>query len=177
MRTLLLKLGLIWCVAFAATAGLQAQDAETTAAAGSHDERIKKLLDEAELKYDIDEDGDFKLLFEYDDGRSQIVFINSQTESYQGMEIREIWAVGYVTPESTEGNEKVPSDVCENLIRANAKLKLGAWQVQTMGEKEVGVFRAMITAEASRDVVVDTLRLVGISADEKEAELLKNDEL
>ena len=155
------------------TAAIIAQD-ESAEEKATHDVRIKKLLDQTELNFEIDGDGDFKLLFEYDDGRSHIVFINSKTETYQGMEIREVWAVGYVPPDNAG---TVPSDVGDNLIRANAATKLGAWQIQKMGDKEVGVFRAMIAAEANKEIVLDTLRLVGISADEKEAELLKTDDL
>jgi hypothetical protein len=91
------------------------------------------------------------------------------------MEIREIWAVGYVPPE--DADSKVPSEISENLIRANARIKLGAWQVQKMGDKEIGVFRAMIPADAEKQLLLDTLRLVGITADDKEAELLKSDDL
>ena len=174
MKSLSSTLIVALIVSFQTAATGFAQIGENAEEVANHDARIKKLLDQTELKYEIDEDGDFKLLFEYDDGRSHIVFINSQTESYQGLEIREIWAVGYVPPE--EG-ESVPANISENLIRANAQIKLGAWQVQKLGEKEVGVFRAMIAADAGKEVVLDTLRLVGISADEKEAELLSSDDL
>ena len=159
---------LLMCVCFQES--LVGQESETP----EHDARVKTLLDETDLKYEIDKDGDFKLLFEYDDGRSHIVFVNSGTESYQGMEIREVWAVGYVPPED---GDKVESKICENLIRANATSKIGAWQVQKMGDKEVAVFRAMIPAASDQQTLTDTLKLVGISADEKESELLKSDDL
>lgn len=151
-----------------------AQENAAVAAVAEHDARIRERLEQTDLKFEIDGDGDFKLLFEYDDGRSQIVFINSQTETYEDLEIREIWAVGYV-PDKEDG--KVPSDVSANLIRANSQIKMGAWQVQKLGGKEVGVFRATISADADKETILDTLRLVGISADEKEAELLGSDEL
>ena len=139
-----------------------------------HDSRVKDLLDGTDLKYEIDSDGDFKLLYEYDDGRSHIVFVNSKTESYGGMEIREIWSVGYMTPDE---KATVPASVSENLVRANSLAKMGAWQVQKMDDKEVGVFRAMVPANAGKDIVLDTMKLVGITADEKESELLSSDDL
>lgn len=168
MKTLLLLLS-VTCVALTSPCqNLHAQGQ------GEFDSRIKELLDQTSLKYEIDEDGDFKLLYEYDDGRSHVVFINSATETYGGMEIREIWAVGYMPPE--EG-DRVPSEVSDNLIRANALTKMGAWQIQKMDDQEVGVFRAMVSASANEAVIVDTLKLVGITADEKEAELLGSDDL
>ena len=143
-------------------------------AVADHDERVRERLDQTELKYEIDEDGDFKLLFEYDDGRSQIVFVNSKTVNYQDLEIREVWAVGFVPAKK---GSKVPADVCENLIRSNAEIKMGAWQVQKLSGNEVGVFRAMVDANADKDFILNALQLVGISADEKEAELLGSDDL
>jgi len=151
-----------------------AQENTAAAAVAEHDARVRERLEQTDLKFEIDEDGDFKLLFEYDDDRSQIVFINSETETYEDLEIREIWAVGYVPDEE---NGKVPADVSANLIRANSQIKMGAWQVQKLGDKEVGVFRATISANADKETILDTLRLVGISADEKEAELLGSDDL
>lgn len=151
-----------------------AQENAAAEAVAEHDARVRERLEQTDLKFEIDEDGDFKLLFEYDDDRSQIVFINSQTETYEDLEIREIWAVGYV-PDEEDG--KVPADVSANLIRANSQIKMGAWQVQKLGDKEVGVFRATISANADKETILDTLRLVGISADEKEAELLGSDDL
>ncbi len=138
------------------------------------DSRIKNLLDQTSLKYEVDSDGDFKLLYEYDDGRSHIVFVNSKTETYGGMEIREIWSVGYMTPDD---GDSVSGKVSENLIRANSRAKLGAWQIQKMDGKEVGVFRAMVPADAGQDIILDTMKLVGITADEKESELLNSDDL
>ena len=137
-----------------------------------YDQRVKKVLDTTDLKYEIDSDGDFKLIFEYDDGRSHIVFINSNTETYQNMEIREIWAVGYVAESGT-----ISAPIALNLIRANSTIKLGAWQVHKMGDREVASFRAMISANSNAETITDVLRLVGISADEKEAELTGTDDL
>ena len=165
------------CVTVATVILLSCSTAKLSAQFGDskpeHDDRVKQLLDKTELKYEIDKDGDFKLLFEFEDGRSQIVFVNSNTETYQGLEIREVWAVGY---QPAEG-DKVDAAVSEHLIRANAQLKLGAWQVQKLGDQEVGVFRAMISAESGKDVLVDTMRLVGVTSDEKESELLGSDDL
>ena len=139
-----------------------------------HDVGVQSLLDEAGLNYEIDGDGDFKLTFEYDDGRSHVVFVNSRVETWQKNRLREVWAVGWAPAEDVT---KLPADVAANLIRANAKMKLGAWQVTKIGGREVAVFRVVIPADASGQMVKDSLRLVGSVADEMEAELLKSDDL
>ena len=59
------------------------------------DLRVQSALDDAGLKYTIDDDGDFRLLFGQEDDRSQLVWINSNTEEYGNMELREVWGIGY----------------------------------------------------------------------------------
>ena len=45
-----------------------------------------------EYHYTITNDGDIKLICQISDERTQVVFINSQTQNYQEMEIREIFS-------------------------------------------------------------------------------------
>ncbi len=59
---------------------------------GNPDPRVEKALKKLGLKYEVDKDGDFKLVFSVEDDRTQVVFINSTTETLGKMEIREIWS-------------------------------------------------------------------------------------
>lgn len=56
-----------------------------------YDHRVEKNLKELEYKYTILKDGAFKLVFNLDDNRSQVVFIESNSENYRNFEVREIW--------------------------------------------------------------------------------------
>ena len=49
------------------------------------DSRVEKALKKLGLKYEVDEDGDFKLVFAVEDNRST-------TETLGKMEIREVWS-------------------------------------------------------------------------------------
>jgi hypothetical protein len=60
--------------------------------AGEPDQRVEKALKKLGLKYTVDKDGDFKLIFTTEGDRTQVVFINSGTETLRKMEIREIWS-------------------------------------------------------------------------------------
>jgi len=52
------------------------------------DSRVQALLEELELKYDIDSDGDFRVGFQLENGRSQLGFIRSETTQFGKFDIR-----------------------------------------------------------------------------------------
>ncbi|HOM16055.1 MAG TPA: hypothetical protein PLQ00_01935, partial [Thermoguttaceae bacterium] len=59
------------------------------------DQRVEKLLQEAELKYKVDEDGDFMLGNRLEGERTQLAWILSNTSQLGSLEIRQIWSIGY----------------------------------------------------------------------------------
>lgn len=151
------------------TAGLAAaQVGETNKEA---DPRVKRLLDQAGLKYKIDKDGDFKLINRFDDDRSHMVFINSRTTQLGKMEIREVWSVGYMS------DDVMPDAIAKDLLNANAKVKLGGWELRRFSGKEAGVFRAQIAADTDERSLLMTMQAVSKTADDKEKEILKTDDL
>ncbi|MBC8144762.1 MAG: hypothetical protein H7X80_04195, partial [bacterium] len=57
------------------------------------DVRVSTLLDELGLEYQIDDDADFRSIFNFDgEKRSQMVYVNSKTAQYDGIEMREVWS-------------------------------------------------------------------------------------
>lgn len=146
--------------------------AQIGAAATKGDSRVQRLLDQANIKYTIDDDGDYRLVFRYDDERTQLLFVNSRTERFQKMEIREVWSAGY---QNAKGD--IPQDVAMNLLRHNAKIKLGAWQVVESGGKDIALFCIQIDADANLESFKSAVNLAAEIADEKEKELLQTDDL
>jgi len=67
------------------------------------DHRVSSILDQLGLNYEVDGDGDFRLLFGLGDGRSQLVFVDSKTYRYQGLEVRSIWSPAYKSPTPFSG--------------------------------------------------------------------------
>ena len=57
----------------------------------NYDVRVKDALDTVGLNYEVDEDNDFKLVIEFDDTRSQVVLVSSDTYRLDELEIREVW--------------------------------------------------------------------------------------
>lgn len=158
--------------------GVAARDCDDLAGAvtgPAYDERIEEHLDHTALNYEIDDDGDFLITFSYTDGRSQLVMVNSGTERYLGMELREIWTLGYVTE-----SPQIDEAIMRYLINANADFKLGAWQVESMSDISVASFRAIIDADAGVDTLMAALfavGAVGAAAENMEADLTSEDEL
>lgn len=68
------------------------------AAAPACNMEIKKLLDEASLKYRICDDGDFKMTFEASEGRYQNVFISTEIDESDGYRTFEVYSVCYEGP-------------------------------------------------------------------------------
>lgn len=87
------------------------------------DPRVERLLDLHGLSYSIDKDGDFKVTVEFDNGRSQVAFINSDTQYIADFEIREIWSVAYIS----EGFLDI--DTANSLLLHNHQLKMGSWRL------------------------------------------------
>lgn len=133
------------------------------------DERAKQLLDEAGLKYTVDKDGDFRLLYEFEDGRTHLVFVNSRTSTYRTMEVREVWAVACQS-------DRLPENVLRRLLEQNSELKIGAWTVVSGKEKQLAVFVVQLAADTDAKSLVTALQAVSTTADEMEEELTGEDE-
>jgi hypothetical protein len=136
------------------------------------DPRVRNVLQHAGLTYDVDNDGDFRALFNYDDGRSQIAFINSNTEIFAGAEIREVWSVGLRVP-----GQQLNVGVANHLLALNSTYKVGSWETKQGQGEILGIFRVSLSADAGPSELTAALRMAALQADELEKLLLGNDAL
>jgi hypothetical protein len=142
------------------------------AAAGTADPRVKAALDQAGLKYEMTADGDFKVLMRFDDTRTQIILINSNTERLKdtNLEIREVYSVAYKT------NGNLPLEVANQLMKDSQKRKIGAWELISMSNgTAMAIFDAKVSADISGDNLEKVITLVGVRADVMEKELTSED--
>lgn len=136
------------------------------------DPRVKRMLDALDLKYSIDSGGDFKVVFEFNDGRSQLAYINSDTQSINDFEIRELWSVAYVS----EGYLDI--DTANTLLMKNHDMKLGSWRLMDVGKNTYLVtFCIQIAANCDPQSLSQSLLLVLRAADEMEERLTGKDDL
>jgi hypothetical protein len=154
-------------VAASATAFAKISDDDSTGG----DARVRRALEQAELKYTVDDDGDFRLVFEEDGDRTQLVFVNSKTSTYKSMEVREVWSFGYRVDE----DEIIPRARLEALLQKNSSYKVGAWGLSSNGRNVV--FTIRIPADADAEMLDDAARLASETADELELDWSGDDKL
>jgi hypothetical protein len=133
------------------------------------DARVEKVLKEAELKYTIDSEGDFKLYMKVRDERIQAMWIISEIQAVGSLQVRQVWSIGFVS------DTPFTPELTIRLLEANAKLKLGAWQVRKMSGKYVAVFAAQVGADIDKFTLLTCMSAVATTADDLERDLTGKD--
>lgn len=132
------------------------------------DQRVKKALDELDVKYVIDEDGDYAITIVYEaEGRSQLVYVVSETDSIEGFEIRDIFSYAV--------RDKAPTlEMTSDLMRTSNKSLIGAFEMTSGGNI---LYIAKIPANLPPKQLHKIIRTVAAYADDAEKEILGSDEL
>lgn len=137
----------------------------------SADPRVQQTLDELELRYQINEAGDYQIGFDLEEGRSQTGFIRSHTYEFLGMEIREIASAALLSQGPFDAR------TANILLQQNDQLKIGAWGVATDAEEtHAAVFTVKISAELPAQEFLGVLMTVLNTADQMEARLSGRDD-
>lgn len=126
------------------------------------DVRIGKQLKELDYSPEIDEDGDYKLVLELEDERTQLVYVRSPVHEYGSHAIREIWAPAY----RIDGG-RFPAPVSERLLEDSHSSVLGSWVKQG----EYAIFVIKVATDVSTEQLEDALVAAAYSADNMEQEL------
>ena len=134
------------------------------------DARVARLLTEAGLSYVVDDEGDYRLSFSLDDGRSQVAWAASATARVGELQVRDLWSIAY------RSTGQVPQEVANGLLQANARQTLGAWQVQRSGEEYLLVFSAPVDVKTDAKTLALVLDAVMKTADAMEQALTGKDE-
>jgi hypothetical protein len=141
---------------------LPAHAQEPAAAPAAPDAALGKQLTAAGVKFSTDEDGDYQMTFELEDGRTQLVYVLSRVESYGSNRVREIWSPGYrySTPE-------LDAKVANRLLEHSGNVIMGGW----VRQKSTAMFVVKIAADASPAELRDALEAAAACADTIEKEL------
>jgi hypothetical protein len=140
---------------------------------GSHkgDSRVKMLLDELRVNYSVTDNGRFRVLVTFDDGRSQFAFIDSNTYEFGGFEIREVWSIAHLFRGIPDASAML------RLLMHNESVKIGSWRIIERDPQEfLVVFAAAIAADTDAYSLQRVLRAVLQTADAMEQELNGQDE-
>jgi hypothetical protein len=136
------------------------------------DPRVKRILDSLDIHYSVDQDGDFEVAVAFEDGRSQLAFVNSDTQLIGDFEIREVWSVGYVT----QGFLDI--DTANTLLLENDLMKLGSWRLKEVDENTfAAVYCIQIAADCDPQSLINALNIVLEISDAMEEKLTGQDNL
>lgn len=139
----------------------------TGAHAAEADKAVGRALDTLKYTYEVDEDGDYKMVFDMDDGRSQLAFVRSTVEEFGKHRIREIWSPAYNSP-----GKQFPAAVANRLLEDSQDAKMGAWVKQD----QLAMFVVKVDANASPEALSDAIDAAVRTADAMELELTEQDE-
>lgn len=130
--------------------------------AADADTAIGRQLDSLDQTYEIDEDGDYRLLFDMGGDRTQLVFVRSPVYQYGTHEVREIWSPAY-----RADNGAFPAFVANHLLEASYETKLGAWTKNG----DYAMFVVKLPVRASNEELADAMEAAREAADRMEIEL------
>jgi len=154
-----------------------------TARKAPADPRVRVALDEIGYKYDLTENNNYRLnpIQTEQAGtkpdktpiyRSQLVYVNSTTEKYGTLEIREVWSPAFYSA------GPLSAALANRLLRENNSVKFGAWRVEV--QEDSGKYLAMFAVQIAADGDAESLRLaiksVILIADRMEKELTGADD-
>ena len=139
----------------------------TGAHAAEPDKAVGRALDTLKYTYEVDEDGDYKMVFDMDDGRSQLAFVRSTVEEFGKHKIREIWSPAYNSP-----GKQFPAAVANRLLEDSQDAKMGAWVKQD----QLAMFVVKVDATATPEQLSDAIDAAIRTADAMELELTEQDE-
>jgi hypothetical protein len=93
--------------------------------AQAEDASVKSRLDTQGIKYEVDQDGDFKVTYNYSkEGRTQLVFVGGKTESVGGFTIREVFS-----PAARVEKDGINGAKALELLAESRKNKFGSWEI------------------------------------------------
>jgi hypothetical protein len=139
-----------------------------SASAAEPDAVVEAQLRKMGTPYEIDSDGDFKIVVRVSEDRTQLVWVRSVVEETEHLRIREIWSPGYHTDQ-----RNFPAAIANDLLARSNLLKLGSWVKQ----EGTAMLVVKIDAAASAEELDEAIDLAAISADAVELDLTGKDDL
>lgn len=132
----------------------QAADADT----------LKSRLDSEGLKYEVDKDGDYRVIFTIPGTeRTQLVLVNAKIEEYGSFKVREVYsAAGRVEKDGIDGDKLL------SLMNDSRRRKLGSWEV---ADGDVLFYVIKLPDEVSAGQLREAIELAAETADKQESEL------
>jgi hypothetical protein len=128
---------------------------------------LGKLLDQADLDYDTEENDRIRLLYKFTDGRSQLVFLQPLSD------LREVGIVEIYSPVMRIETATVPAALATRLLEATGAQKIAYFGIEDVDDKRwVFAYHNLPTAGLTAKSLAAVLITVAEIADEMEKEQL-----
>ncbi|HTX73654.1 MAG TPA: hypothetical protein VMC79_12565 [Rectinemataceae bacterium] len=165
-----MKRSIVQCFALVLLLGAVALPASAQTKAKS-DSRVAAVLSDLGLKYKVNDSGNFVVTYNQGKGRSQEVFIMSSTETYNDIEIREIWSI------AGSFDTAPTADVLIDLMNESAGNKIGDWALEKQDDGTYLLFYTIkAPVEISNAAFQMMLEFAADVADSREQALFSTDD-
>jgi hypothetical protein len=135
------------------------------------DPRVASALSDLGLKYKVNSKGNFVVTYNQGKGRSQEVFVMSGTETYNNVEIREIWSNAGAFASEPE------LSTLEDLMTESGKNKIGGWALEKQDDGSTLLYYTVkFPAATANEAFQMILEFVADVADARELELFDADD-
>jgi hypothetical protein len=157
-------------ITVAASGILFAQDTSTKST-DKGDQRVADQLNRLGLHYTLTKSGNYSVTFDLDSGRSQVAYVTARTETYGGMEIREVWS------RAGTMNDVRSADVMQKLLEDSGTEKIGSWALEESSDGGyILYFSVRVPVDPKDSEMKALLEFTANVADKKELELFKVDD-
>jgi hypothetical protein len=123
------------------------------------DPRVAKTLQQANLHYEIEADGVYKINL-MRDSSSPLIYVDSSTDRFRTIETRRVWAIAKVFQGAP------PADLPLKLLLATHTRKLGAWEIMVLQKTNQYclLYCCRVNAEVSAEELRSTIEFVHAEA-------------
>ncbi|HLM61813.1 MAG TPA: hypothetical protein VK308_13490 [Pyrinomonadaceae bacterium] len=137
----------------------------------SADPRVAKALNQTKTEYQVSsKDGGYTVTFGTKGKRTQKVYIVSETDNINGVEMRLIFSFATIA-------DNLPSPQVANLLLQQNMETIGVWAVQKIADGRYAIVNKLyIPANFDGEKLEKALSAVVLLADELEEQLTKKDE-
>jgi hypothetical protein len=127
------------------------------------DERVRQALEAEAWPYEISPNHNFRVIVNYSgEGRTQLVFVASQTSAVRGREWRKVWSKAF------EVIGRLAWEQALALLLDSDRHARGGWYIEEWDGNTAAFFQVSLPADATPADLEDTIYTVAEVADEME---------
>ncbi|WP_156789689.1 hypothetical protein [Gracilinema caldarium] len=133
------------------------------------DQRVAVMLKSLNIPYTITDNGNYEIEYDLASGRTQYVYIMSETQKYRGMEVREVWSNAGVLEEDPK------LDLLYALMEESGTNKIGAWVLEENDEGILLFYTVKLPVSHNAEDLRQSIAFAAEVADSWETDLFEDD--